>query len=110
MPPVETRVIATAYQLRYLVLSGSLQVRQPLYNSSVARWRVYEKQMAFLHQRLQPLIAEYEQLLQWHVENHKADDAQTLEAVNASAAYADTQLAAHDEATIDSTDRSKDEL
>jgi hypothetical protein len=39
-------------------------VRQPLYKSSVGRWKVYEQQLAGLQQRLAPLIARYEQQLQ----------------------------------------------
>jgi len=54
-----------------------LQVRQPLYHSAVSRWKVYEKQLAGLQQRLAPLIAKHEKLLQHHMQQHGAVDEAT---------------------------------
>jgi hypothetical protein len=56
--------------------SACLQVRQPLYKSSVGRWKVYEQQLAALEQRLAPLITRYEQLLQVQMAAHAAPDEQ----------------------------------
>jgi hypothetical protein len=47
-----------------------------LYKSSVGRWKVYEQQLAGLEQRLAPLIARYEQLLQVQMAAHAAPDEQ----------------------------------
>ena len=38
----------------------AMQVRQKIYTTSVAKWRMYEAQLAPVAEALQPLIAEYE--------------------------------------------------
>lgn len=83
-----------------VLLCMGLQVRQPLYNSSVARWRVYEQQLRPLQQRLQPLIREYEQLLQQHSAMHGAGDAQTTGTTDGQVVPEDVATAAHDEGTV----------
>eukprot|EP00879_Flechtneria_rotunda_P017938 GHRR01018801.1.p1 GENE.GHRR01018801.1~~GHRR01018801.1.p1 ORF type:complete len:164 (+),score=39.54 GHRR01018801.1:96-587(+) len=44
--------------------ASMVQVRQPLYTSSVGRWKVYEHQLRDVYNRLGPLISRYEQLLE----------------------------------------------
>lgn len=39
----------------------TLQVRQPLYRSSVDRWKIYKQQLATLEKRLSPMLTKYEQ-------------------------------------------------
>jgi hypothetical protein len=41
-----------------------VQVRQPLYTTSVQRWRQYKQQLEPLREVLAPLIGRYEQMLQ----------------------------------------------
>jgi hypothetical protein len=41
----------------------ALQVRQPLYQSAVQRWKAYETQLLPLREDLAPLVARYDQLL-----------------------------------------------
>jgi hypothetical protein len=38
-----------------------MQVRQKMYTSSVAKWRMYEAQLQPVAEALQPLIAQYEE-------------------------------------------------
>jgi hypothetical protein len=45
------------------VHSWLLQVRQPLYKTSVQRWKAYKQQLEPLRQELAPLIGRYEQML-----------------------------------------------
>lgn len=40
-----------------------MQVRQPLYKSSVQRWKEYQQQLEPLREALAPLIGRYEQML-----------------------------------------------
>jgi len=40
-----------------------VQVRQPLFKTSVQRWKAYRQQLEPLREELTPLIARYEQLL-----------------------------------------------
>ena len=47
-----------------LLLIVTAQVRQPLYKTSVQRWKVYRQQLEPLREALAPLIARYEQMLQ----------------------------------------------
>lgn len=43
---------------------NTLQVRQPLYKTAVARWKHYKQQLEPLREELAPLIGKYEQMLQ----------------------------------------------
>jgi hypothetical protein len=70
-----------------------MQVRQPLYKSSVGRWKAYEQQLAGLEQRLAPLIARYEKLLQTQMA--------------ARGGPLDAQHAQHDAAATGGADESK---
>lgn len=82
-------------------------MRQPLYSSSVGRWKVYEQQLAVLQQRLAPLIARYEQQLQVQLA------ARAAAVPDEAAGAADSVAAGRDGSSQDegvSKGRSKDEL
>lgn len=51
-----------------------MQVRQPLYKTSVQRWKQYQQQLEPLREELAPLIARYEQMLSQRL---TAPDTQT---------------------------------
>jgi hypothetical protein len=46
-----------------VLIAWLLQVRQPLYKTSVQRWKAYKQQLEPLRQELAPLIGRYEQML-----------------------------------------------
>lgn len=52
-------------QSKYLLTAFAvcLQVRQPLYKTSVQRWKQYKQQLEPLREALAPLIGRYEQML-----------------------------------------------
>lgn len=51
-----------------------MQVRQPLYKTSVQRWKEYRQQLEPLREALAPLIGRYEQMLSQRL---SAPDTQT---------------------------------
>ncbi len=68
------------------------QVRQPLYKSSVQRWKVYRQQLEPLREALEPLITRYEQLL-----HQRMSAAATMTAEKGAGSDAGSSATAKDE-------------
>lgn len=63
-----------------------VQVRQPLYNTSVQRWKQYKQQLQPLREALAPLIGRYEQMLAERLQKPPVKAAAAVDASSTAAA------------------------